>query len=217
MNDKSTPFRISLALIAILVLIAVLQYGSSRYGWTLSSAQTLYLGETPTYELLGSNPVFPDECGEDTMNASGGAYGEILDLEFHIAKSSAIVEGTARVSGPARYSGVEYRSRSRSDEAAGINTPFIITVTETHKGPEQDVWEVSESGDLVGCDNYQRSADQVRLFDGAEGLFLISTAPEFVGDMARLAIVVNSPDWHLFSEENFGSIEDAVTVIRSLE
>ena len=37
-------------------------------------------------------------------NTSGGGYGMNLDLEFHAVGANVIVEGAARVSGPARFS-----------------------------------------------------------------------------------------------------------------
>jgi hypothetical protein len=60
------------------------------------------------------------------------------------------------------------------------------------------------------------SSGQIRLFDGAEGLFFISGSGEFVGDSVRMAIVENGPEWYLFTDK-FGSIDDAVELILSLE
>ena len=211
------PFRISLTLTAVLLLIAGLQYGSSRYDWSLPFAGGSYLGEPPTFEHLGADPLFPPECGEDTMNVGGGGYGMIVDLEVHAISSTAIVEGVARVSGPARFSGIEYLPRTKMEKAAGINTPFTITVSETHQGPKKSNWSVSEIGGQVGCFNYERYQDQIRLFDGAKGLFFIGGSDEFVGDTASMAIVENGPEWYRFTEENFGPIEDAVELIGSFE
>jgi len=81
-----------------------------------------------------------------------------LDLEFHAVGANVIVEGVARVSGPARFSGIEYLPRTNSNKVSGINTPFTIKVFDTYKGPEKTSWEVSESGGQVGCLNYKLSS-----------------------------------------------------------
>ncbi len=170
----------------------------------------------PSFEIVGANPQFPPECGEETLDVgSDGGYSRMVDLKAHAVRSSAIVEGTARVSGAARFSGLEYLSQTRMEEASGINTPFTIQVTKTHKGPEQEQWAVSERGGQVGCVNFQMSADALRLFDGATGLFFISGSSEFEGDWVSMAIVENAPDWFTFSDDNFGSIEEAVDLIKS--
>jgi hypothetical protein len=208
-------FRIALAVAGITVLIVGWQIGSTRYAWTLPFGSDSNSDTPPTFELLGADPVFDPDC-EFVTNASGGGYGMNLDLEFHTLGSNVIVEGVARVSGPARFSGIEYLPRTNLNKASGINTPFTIKVSDTYKGPEKTRWEVSESGGQVGCFNYQLSSGQIRLFDGAEGLFFISGSGEFVGDSVRMAIVENGPEWYLFTDK-FGSIDDAVELILSLE
>jgi len=143
-----------LSVAGIAVLIVVWQFGSTRYAWTLPFGSDSNSDTTPTFELLGADPVFDSDC-EFFTNASGVGYGMNLDLEFHTVGANVIVEGVARVSGPARFSGIEYLPRTNSNKVSGINTPFTIKVFDTYKGPEKTSWEVSESGGQVGCFNYK--------------------------------------------------------------
>ena len=132
-----------------------------------------------------------------------------LDLEFHAVGANVIVEGAARVSGPARFSLIEYLPRTNSNKASGINTPFTFKVSDTYKGPETTSWEVSESGGQV----------EFRLdpaFRWCRRSVFFSGSGEFVGDSVRMTIVENGPEWFLFTNK-LRSIEEAVELIRSLE
>lgn len=172
-----------------------------------------YAGGFLTYD-------FSAECGDDIRMSAAGGFGFNGDLEYHTRHASAIVEGTARLAGPARFGHVDFLSgtaKNRATEVAGsINTPYVIEVSQTHKGPEYEAWNVSETGGLVECISYEVSKDQVRMFDGVTGLFFISGAAEFPGDRVLMAIVENAPEWYYFTDYLY-SIAEAVELIKRVE
>jgi len=200
------------AAILLIVLFWVSAFGDNREFSELAIA--------PEYVELDSPPKFDPSCGEDTLNVSSGGYGFNSDLNYHTRNSVVIIQGVARQTGAAWQldfvPGTD--RRSRMEEAGRIRTPFAIEVSETHKGTRQNSWDVTESGGMVGCVSYRQSADGVPLFDGQTGLFFITAGSEPTqGNRVAMAIAEDGPDWFVFTEENFGSIEDAVELIQSLE
>lgn len=207
------------ALIVVLLIAVSAVVGSAAgFGWWLfggdndASAQA----ELPPYIVSPIDPVFDPECGEDIRHVSGGGFGFNPDLKWHAEKAIAVVEGMARLAGPARFAvSVHASDGSRPTGGAfSISTPFIIEVSETHKGPEQSEWMVVEPGGVAECTAFRRSSTEIRLFDGAEGLFFISAEPAEWQDLwVSLTIAKDGPEWFNFTEEGFGSIENAVELI----
>ena len=180
----------------------------------------------PEYVEGDYPPSFPPECvgdrsnGGDRLNVSGGGYGFNADLKHHTENSLAIVEGVARLAGPAfQLDFVSGTDRSSQMATAGwIRTPFEIEVSETYKGTEKRFWDVSVVGGLVGSVSYRQTDDGVTVYDGQVGLFFISSGSSgHQDDRVAMAIAESGPDWFVFTEENFESIEDAVELIRSVE
>ncbi|MDG0867708.1 hypothetical protein [Candidatus Lucifugimonas marina] len=58
---------------------------------------------SPAYLMSAGEPAFHPDCGEEVFNTAGGGFGYNYDLDHHIRRASIIVEGTARISGPARF------------------------------------------------------------------------------------------------------------------
>ena len=175
----------------------------------------------PPYVMSETNPAFGPECGDDGHDVGGGGFSFNPDLGYHAENSIAIVEGTARVAGPARFGGRPDSSDTdksrRFGSALGINTPFVIEVSKTHKGPEKPEWMVSQPGGLVGCVSYRQSAVDTLLFDGAQGLFFISAEPrEFQANWVSMTIAQDGPEWFEFTEEYFGSIDEAIKIIETV-
>ncbi|MEX0761346.1 MAG: hypothetical protein WD208_08525 [Dehalococcoidia bacterium] len=211
------------SLFGIGALALIMQFGVIHYEWTWpfgSDSKTLTQADRPPYVMSNADPAFGPECGEDRINVGGGGYSINTDLEYHTKNSVAIVEGTARVSGPAQFGNLAYSPDmdefERIDAASGINTPFTIEVSNTIKGPEEAEWTVFEAGGLVGCVSYRQNADEARLFDGANGLFFISTEPrEFQAPWVFMTIATDGPDWFGFTEHNLGTVDQAIEFVSS--
>lgn len=212
------------ALIGIgLIVIATALVGSAAgYGWLRSgdnsdaSART----ELPPYVVSPIDPVFDPECGDSVRHVSGGSFSYNPDPKWHAERAIAVVEGTARLAGPARFAVSAYASDDPSPTggALSISTPFIIEVSKTHRGPEQSEWRVVEPGGIVDCTAFRRSATEARLFDGARGLFFISAEPAEWQDLwVSMTVAEDGPEWFIFTEENFGLIEDTVALISTLD
>ncbi len=211
-------------MIGIGIVGFVFLFANNSDDWTsLFGGQPRYSATAlaPGYVMGMSDPVFGPECRGTGVTMGGGGYGYNYDLEYHVLHSSVIVEGTARIAGPASFGFEAYdpdSSRHRKmTSAGGIKTPFVIEVSKTHKGLDRSSWSVATTGGLVDCVSYRTNADSSALFDGAKGLFFISGSSEFPGDRVAMAITTDGPEWFVFTEENFGSIEDAVELIRSVE
>lgn len=201
-------------------MAVILLFGSGRDDWKslfLSEPQLPFDEAPPAFVMSGTDSAFPAECGDEAVDVgSSGGYAPNFDIERHTIHAIAIVEGTVRKSGPARFGNIEYRSVQNAP--GSISTPFVIEVSKTHKGPTKTEWQVSERGGLVGCVSYRISADGIRLFDGAVGLFFISAETRgATGDGVLMAIVEDAPEWYYFTASRFGSIEDAVEIIENVE
>lgn len=162
---KKRFIQMALVLAGLGALAVTLQFGASHYGWMSPfGSESKASGETarPAYVMSDINPAFGPECGAYGVDVGGGGHIN-TDLEYHTKNSIAIVEGTARVAGPARPGDLSYSSDMdkfrRMNAANGINTPFTIKVSKTHKGPEKPEWTVFEQGGLVGCVSYRQTAD----------------------------------------------------------
>ena len=191
---KLTRIRIQLDLVVIVALLAVwlLMFGFNDRASLFGTESNRSVEATPPPYTGGFlSDDFSPECGDNIRMFGGGGFGFNGDLQYHTRHASVIVEGTARLAGPARIGHVDFLSgtaRNRAMETAGsINTPYVIEVSRTHKGPEYEAWIVSETGGLVDCISYEVSADQIRMFDGVTGLFFISGAAEFPGDRVLMA------------------------------
>lgn len=213
----------ALGLAGIGVVVLVMLLGSSRYGWSLpfgGEAKVSAENVPPEYVMGSENPAFGPECGEYGIDVGGGGYGVNTNLKHHTKDSIAIVEGVARLAGPARFGRLLYSPDMDNFEqmsvASGIDTPFTIEVFKTHKGPEKAEWEVSVQGGLVDCVSYRLSADGVRVFGGATGLFFINSgAVDWQRYGVAMTIAVDGPEWFFFTERNLGSIEEALALIET--
>ncbi|MBN4064119.1 hypothetical protein JYU04_00110 [Dehalococcoides mccartyi] len=187
---------------------------------SMESSNELESSDRPAFVMSETDPVHPAKCGEDVGYVSGSGHPN-FDFEYQTKHSTLIVEGVARLVGPARLGDEKFESgmtrRDRMDVAGTIHTPFEITVSKTYKGLEHTVWPVSELGGTVECLTYLQHESDARLFDGVSGLFFISSSPLFDGDWVTLTIAEDAPEWFEFTENNFGSIEDAVAFVESFE
>ncbi|HIK88914.1 MAG TPA: hypothetical protein EYG09_04580 [Dehalococcoidia bacterium] len=222
-------FRIIIGLVVVAALATTLRFGTNRYGW-LASPENDYESAAQSsfspFVVGDSDPEHPlecgIECGEDVGYVSGsGGYAPNFDIEDHTLHSSVIVEGVAHITGPARHGAKIFESgmtrRARMDVASTINTPFVITVSETHKGPERAAWPVYERGATVGCLTYLQHREDARLSEGISGLFLISSSPSWDGDWVTMTIAENAPEWFTFTVRNFGDIDETIALIETVE
>ncbi len=214
--------RIAVGLLVVAAFAASLQIGADRFGWStpLDGDARVSAEAPPPHVLTGIDPAFGPECGEYGVDVVTVGYGVNTDLQHHTRESIAIVEGTAHVTGPARFGNLKYSPELNRHEqievASQISTPFRIEVSKSHKGPAKREWLVSELGGLVECVSHRLSSDAVRLFDGVTGLFYISSEPrEVEGAWVSMTITEEAPEWFIFTEQHFGPIEDAVALIKS--
>lgn len=218
MKSRSPITLVVFGLVAVALLVAV---GAAWVASSRAKRDPAVEQSVPPYIMSELNPAFGRECGENGLDVGGGGFSINPDIRFHAANSIAIVEGTARQSGPARFGDLgddpNAEEADRKIAATGINTLFVITVKKTYKGEERSEWTVSEPGGLVGCVSYRQSADSARLLDGARGLFFISGSHrEWPGPWVSMTIATNGPEWFVFTEKNFGSIDGAIEVVETL-
>lgn len=214
---------ITVSLLGLGAIAVILLFGTVRFGWISGSdsESPASAGEVRSPHVYsGGSAAFGPECGEDGFDVVVSGYGNITDLEYHTNRSLAVVEGIARVAGPARFGMTAYSSDLGRNPgllaASRILTPFTIEVSTTHKGPEKPEWAAFVSGGLIECLSYRISADSVRLFDGATGLFFITDENEdHEGNAVTMTIAKEGPDWFTFTEDNFGSIDEAIRVVRA--
>lgn len=176
----------------------------------------------PEYVMSGANPNFWPECGENGIDVGTSGFGLNTDLSFHADNSIAVVEGVARIAGPARYQGVANdlpADIARQTESANdIVTPFTIDVLATHSGIDQPEWSVYQLGGLVDCVSSRIGSEWVTLFDGMEGLFFINAPSEEIdGDWVSMSIASDAPGWFYFTEKYFGAIANAIKIVKSTE
>ena len=207
--------------VGLAAILMTLLLGTTRYGWLSSSeneSDSAVRSGLPPFVMGDTDPAHPPECGEDVGYVSGSrGYNFNADIKHHTLHSSVIVEGFAKIAGPARHGTQTFESgmkrRDRMDVASTINTPLVITVSETHKGPERDEWPVYEQGGTVGCLTYLQHRADAMLFDGLSGLFFISSSPLWDGDWVTLTIAEDAPDWFTFT----GDIDETVTLVETIE
>lgn len=176
----------------------------------------------PEYVMSGANPNFGSECGEYGTDVGTSGFGLNPDLSYHAENSIAVVEGVARISGPARYQGIALDTaadKSRQNESANdIVTPFSIDVLATHSGIDQPEWSVYQLGGLVDCVSSRIGSEWVTLFDGMEGLFFINAPSEDRdGEWVSMSIASDAPGWFYFTEKFFGAITNAIKIVKSTE
>ncbi|MDA1282763.1 MAG: hypothetical protein O2921_09120 [Chloroflexi bacterium] len=217
--------RMVLGLFGLGVIALTLQFGVSQYGWNSPFGEASSVSakvEKPDYVMSDRDPAFDQACGTNTINTGGGGFGVITDIEYNTLNSVAVVEGVARVAGQGRYGNLVYTSdmdkSQRLDATSTINTPFTISVSKTHIGPEKSVWNVSVPGGLVGCASYRQSADEARIFDGASGLFFISSGSvDWPGNGVSMMIATDGPEWFTLTEQKLGRIDEAVELLRTIK
>ena len=113
--------RVIAGLAAIAVLSAALVFGDGVFGWASifrDDSKASFESVKPAYVMGFADPEFGPECGEDRFDiGTGGGYSFNSDLEYHTRRAVAIVEGTAREAGPARYGDLVYQSDMDQSQA----------------------------------------------------------------------------------------------------